>query len=58
MVYDTTSQASFEDIEKYWINEVEQYAEKNVTLMLLGNKCDLTEERQVDKEMAKVKYCF
>ena len=32
---------SFEDIEKYWLNEVESYAEKEVTLMLIGNKSDL-----------------
>ena len=25
---------------KFWLNEVESYGEKNVELLLLGNKCD------------------
>jgi Ras-related protein Rab-1A len=43
LVYDVTSETSFEDIDKFWINEVESYAEKNVELMLIGNKSDLLE---------------
>ncbi len=53
MVYDTTSLSSFEDIEKFWINEVESYAEKHVKLLLIGNKSDLVEENQVSFEMAQ-----
>lgn len=41
MVYDVTNQASFDDVDKFWINEVESYAEKNVELLLIGNKSDL-----------------
>jgi GTPase SAR1 family protein len=41
MVYDVTNPASFEDVDKFWINEVESYAEKNVELLLIGNKSDL-----------------
>lgn len=44
MVYDVTNQSSFEDIDKFWINEVESYAEKNVELLLIGNKSDLEEK--------------
>lgn len=36
-----TSETSFTDIEKFWISEVESYAEKNVELLLIGNKKDL-----------------
>lgn len=43
MVYDITSSSSFEDIERFWLNEVESYAEKDVELLLLGNKSDLNE---------------
>ena len=35
----------FEDIDKFWINEVESYAEKNVDLILIGNKSDLGEKK-------------
>jgi Ras-related protein Rab-1A len=36
--------ASFEDIDRFWINEVDSYAEKNVELLLLGNKSDIEEK--------------
>ena len=45
LVYDVTSESSFEDIDKFWINEVESYAEKNVDLILIGNKSDLGEKK-------------
>lgn len=41
IVYDVTNSNSFDDIEKFWISEVESYAEKNVELLLIGNKKDL-----------------
>lgn len=41
LVYDTTNAQSFEEIDKYWIGEVEQYAEANVELLLIGNKSDM-----------------
>jgi GTPase SAR1 family protein len=40
MVYDITDTQSFTDIEQYWLNEVQQYAEKNVVTMIMGNKMD------------------
>ena len=41
MVYDVTNKKSFEDIDSFWVYQVESYAEKNVELMLIGNKDDL-----------------
>ncbi|CAD8159391.1 unnamed protein product [Paramecium pentaurelia] len=49
IVYDTTCQQSFDDIEKFWLNEIESYAEKNAELLLLGNKSDLS-TKQVQSE--------
>ena len=49
MVYDVTNPQSFSDIESYWLNEVDSYAEKNVALMLMGNKKDLEEEVEEEK---------
>ena len=37
---------------KHWLSEIERYATDSVVKMLVGNKCDLVEERAVDKEMA------
>ncbi|CAD7003383.1 unnamed protein product [Ceratitis capitata] len=36
-----------------WIEEVRRYTASNVLLILIGNKCDLDEEREVDFEEAK-----
>ncbi len=47
MVYDVTSLETFQDIEKYWLNEVESYADPGTLLILVGNKCDMESERQV-----------
>ena len=41
MVYDISNENSFDDIDKFWITEVENYAEKTVELALIGNKSDI-----------------
>ncbi|EGR27802.1 Ras family protein, putative [Ichthyophthirius multifiliis] len=48
LVYDISNNESFQDIEKFWLKEVENYAEKDVELILLGNKCDLDAQRTID----------
>jgi GTPase SAR1 family protein len=53
MVYDVTEPLSFADINSYWLNEVQQYAEKNVVNMIMGNKMDTDEEKRVGKEEAE-----
>lgn len=38
MVYDITNMESFEDINKYWLNEVQSYADPDTMLILVGIK--------------------
>ncbi len=46
-MYDVTSKASFESVER-WVTEVREHAESDVVVVLAGNKCDLEEhEREV-----------
>jgi Ras-related protein Rab-1A len=45
LVYDITDGQSYQDIDKFWLQEVENYAEKDVELYLIGNKSDLVERR-------------
>ena len=40
----TSLQASFEEIEDYWLKEVRNYGDKGTELLLLGNKSDLPRE--------------
>lgn len=49
LVYDVTNEKSFENI-KNWIRNIEENASADVEKMLLGNKCELTNKRQVSKE--------
>lgn len=49
LVYDITNEKSFENI-KNWIRNIEENASANVEKMLLGNKCELEDRRQVSRE--------
>ena len=52
IVYDICKKKSFESIDR-WINNFKEKADEDAVILLIGNKSDLTEERQVDTEEAK-----
>ena len=49
VVYDITNRKTFESI-KQWVEECKNYMPKNVIITLVGNKCDLEDKRQVEKD--------
>lgn len=49
LVYDITSRKTFESVER-WLKELREHADSKIVVMLVGNKCDLAESRQVDVE--------
>jgi GTPase SAR1 family protein len=49
MVYDLTDTASVDDLENYWITEAYNYCDKNIKVLMLGNKCDA--DREVKPEV-------
>lgn len=50
LVYDVTNRDSFQKVED-WLNELETYTTNHDMIkMLVGNKCDKEDERQVSKE--------
>ncbi|KAK2704320.1 ras-related protein Rab-8A-like [Artemia franciscana] len=49
LVYDITNERSFENI-KNWVRNIEEHASSDVEKMILGNKCDMNDRRQVSKE--------
>ncbi|KAM6919880.1 ras-related protein Rab-8A-like [Lycodopsis pacificus] len=49
LVYDITCEQTFENI-KNWIRNIEEHASSDVELMVLGNKCDINDKRQVSKD--------
>ena len=52
LAYDVTRKDSFSNIHK-WLKYVEQYGEQNVKMSIVGNKIDLTDEREVTAEEAE-----
>uniref|UniRef100_A0A1E1X4G3 Putative rab subfamily protein of small gtpase n=1 Tax=Amblyomma aureolatum TaxID=187763 RepID=A0A1E1X4G3_9ACAR len=52
VAYDVTSSSSYEAM-KQWVMELRRNVEEAIVLVLVGNKCDLTRHRVVDKAAAQ-----
>nr|CAD1842177.1 unnamed protein product [Ananas comosus var. bracteatus] len=52
IVYDVTEMESFNNV-KQWLSEIDRYASDNVCKLLVGNKCDLVENKVVETEKAQ-----
>ena len=55
LVYDITNEKSFDNI-KNWIRNIEEHASADVEKMILGNKCDMNDRRQVITNNNTVRY--
>ena len=49
IVYDITRKDSFENVSK-WADQLKSTADKNLTIIIIGNKTDLEDQRQVTSE--------
>jgi len=54
IVYDITNEQSFESINT-WYEQAVKEAGKEVSIILVGNKCDLENERKISKEKGEEK---
>ena len=52
IVYDISNKDSFKNVLN-WIEDCKVFSPKNILLVLIGNKCDLEEKRQVSIEEGK-----
>ena len=52
VIFDITEEDSFENV-KHWLSEIERYATDGVVKMLVGNKCDMVEQRAVERAIAE-----
>ena len=52
LVYDVTDETTFNNIRN-WIKQIETHAAKDVCKVLVGNKCDLEEDRVVSTEQGQ-----
>jgi len=49
LMYDITKRNTFESITE-WVQSIKEAKGDNFPVILIGNKCDLKEEREIDKE--------
>jgi small GTP-binding protein len=52
LVYDISKHATFKNVER-WLQELRENADRNIVIMLVGNKSDLRHLREVPTEEAK-----
>ena len=52
VVYDVSNRDSFNNLD-YWIGEIVAHNKKNIKMLLIGNKNDLEDEREVNEEEGK-----
>jgi len=58
MVYDVTRRETFEALKRDWLQELETYADLDqLVLMIIGNKVDLEDRRQVTAEEGRELAC-
>ena len=53
IVYDVADKKSFAHI-KDWLEDINKYTDNNPIKLVIGNKCDLTNEKQVTEEDKKL----
>ena len=51
VIFDLTDQSSFNDLKK-WIKDIKNYGEKDIQIIIVGNKLDLFNQRKVTQSQA------
>jgi small GTP-binding protein len=54
LVFDLSRKETFDSVDR-WVPDLRASADEKVTIILIGNKCDLKERRQVTEEEAQNK---
>lgn len=53
LVYDITNKYSFDQLQKYWAEQVKESSPKNIIIAIAANKCDLFDKEVVDEKTAR-----
>ena len=52
ITYDITSRKSFENLNQ-WLEDIHRFTSKKVLMYIVGNKCDLVHQRQIEFRSAE-----
>lgn len=52
VVYDITKENTFKSIER-WLSELKDNADPKIVIMIIGNKADLSQTREIEESVAK-----
>jgi small GTP-binding protein len=52
LVFDLRVRKTLENVEQFWLDEIKKYAEKDVQLVIVGNKADCEETEVKEDELA------
>jgi small GTP-binding protein len=50
LFYDLTDRGTFDHLS-FWLNEIQDHAEEDTIVMLVGNKCDLVKENPDERQV-------
>ena len=50
IIFDITNKQTFDNVKEIWYPEIQKYGEKYNILSLVGNKCDLYEDEEVEEK--------
>ena len=53
LVYDITRLESFEELKKYWAEQIKEHAPKKIVIAVAANKSDLYENEKVDESQGR-----
>lgn len=58
VVFDLNNRESFDNLQRGWMKDIHKYSTTSVSIILVGNKADTTQDRAVSLEDAKVRYSY
>lgn len=56
-MYDITNEKSFENI-KNWMRNIEEHSSSDVQRMIIANKCDMDDRRQISRDRGESVCCY
>ena len=53
LVYEITKQTTFDNVTKYWYEQLQEFGAKDIIIGVAGNKCDIYDKEEVKENEAR-----